>query len=84
MFIADNNDDAKKKVSVILKDFGWDVVDVGGVESSRYLEAMCMVWLLSAIRSNGIVRISFVSAATCWGPSTISCYEHVPSVFGVR
>ena len=52
MFIAGNNDDAKKKVSAILKDFGWGVVDVGGVESSRYLEAMCMVWVLSAIRTN--------------------------------
>jgi predicted dinucleotide-binding enzyme len=52
MFIAGNNDDAKKKVSGILKDFGWDVVDVGGIESSRYLEAMCMVWVLSAMRSN--------------------------------
>jgi hypothetical protein len=52
MFIAGNNDDAKKKVSGIVKDFGWGVVDVGGIESSRYLEAMCMVWVLSAIRSN--------------------------------
>jgi predicted dinucleotide-binding enzyme len=52
MFIAGNNDDAKKKVTGILKDFGWGVVDVGGIESSRYLEAMCMVWVLSAMRAN--------------------------------
>jgi predicted dinucleotide-binding enzyme len=52
MFIAGNRDDAKKKVTAILKDFGWGVVDVGGIESSRYLEAMCMVWVLSAIRTN--------------------------------
>jgi predicted dinucleotide-binding enzyme len=52
MFIAGNNDDAKNKVSGILKDFGWGVVDIGGIESSRYLEAMCMVWVLSAMRSN--------------------------------
>lgn len=52
MFIAGNSDDAKKKVSAILKDFGWGVVDVGGIESSRYLEAMCMVWVLSAVRTN--------------------------------
>jgi hypothetical protein len=30
--------------------FGW--VDVDGTESSGYLEAMCMVWVLSAIRTN--------------------------------
>jgi predicted dinucleotide-binding enzyme len=52
MFIAGNNDDAKKTVSGILKEFGWEVVDVGGIEASRYLEAMCMVWVLSAMRSN--------------------------------
>jgi hypothetical protein len=51
MFIAGNSDDAKKKVSGILKDFGWGVVDVGGIECSRYLEAMCMVWVLSAMRA---------------------------------
>jgi 8-hydroxy-5-deazaflavin:NADPH oxidoreductase len=52
MFIAGNSDDAKKKVTGILKDFGWGVVDVGGIESSRCLEAMCMIWVLSAIRTN--------------------------------
>jgi predicted dinucleotide-binding enzyme len=52
MFIAGNSDDAKKKVRRILQDFGWGVVDVGGIESSRYLEAMCMLWVLSAIRAN--------------------------------
>jgi len=50
MFIAGNSDAAKKTVSEILKDFGWGVVDVGGIESSRYLEAMCLVWVLSAMR----------------------------------
>jgi len=51
MFIAGNNEDAKQQVGAILTDFGWGVVDVGGIESSRYLEAMCMVWVLSAVRS---------------------------------
>jgi hypothetical protein len=43
---------AVRNCSSILKDFGWGVVDVGGIESSRYLEAMCMVWVLSAMRTN--------------------------------
>jgi hypothetical protein len=51
MLIAGNNAEAKKKVGGILKDFGWGVVDVGGIESSRYLEAMCMVWVLSGVHS---------------------------------
>lgn len=48
MFICGNDGDAKKKVGGILKDFGWGVVDVGGIESSRYLEAMCLVWVITA------------------------------------
>jgi putative transposase len=33
---------------------------------------------------HGLFKISFVSAATCLEPSTIACYEPVPSVSGVR
>jgi len=52
MFFCGNDADAKQKVATILKDFGWGIVDVGGIESSRYLEAMCMVWVLSGIHTN--------------------------------
>ena len=51
MFIAGNDEDAKKRVSELLRDFGWGVVDCGGIESSRYLEAMCLVWVISAMRN---------------------------------
>ena len=51
MFICGNDDGAKAQVAGILKDFGWGVVDVGSIECSRYLEAMCMVWVLSAMRA---------------------------------
>jgi predicted dinucleotide-binding enzyme len=51
MFICGNEDEAKARVGEILKAFGWGVVDVGGIESSRYLEAMCMVWVIAAMRS---------------------------------
>src|SRR5262245_47396424 len=51
MFIAGNSDEAKRKVTDILHDFGWPVVfDLGGIESSRYLEVMCMVWVLAAVK----------------------------------
>jgi predicted dinucleotide-binding enzyme len=46
MFIAGDDAGAKATVSDILKSFGWDVADIGGITSSRYLEAMCMAWLL--------------------------------------
>jgi predicted dinucleotide-binding enzyme len=51
MFIAGNDAGAKKKVAALLDDFGWGVVDVGGIESSRYLEAMCIVWVLHGFAS---------------------------------
>ena len=50
MFICGNDDDAKKRVTAILKDFGWPTIDLGGIECSRYLEAMCIVWVLSGAR----------------------------------
>jgi predicted dinucleotide-binding enzyme len=52
MFICGNRDDAKAGVAAILSDFGWGVVDIGGIDGSRYLEAMCMVWVLAAMRGN--------------------------------
>jgi len=50
MFICGNDGDAKRKVAEILKDFGWPTIDIGGIEGSRYLEAMCIVWVLSGAR----------------------------------
>jgi 8-hydroxy-5-deazaflavin:NADPH oxidoreductase len=51
MFICGNDEGAKKKVSALLADFGWGVIDLGGIEASRYLEGMCMVWVLHGFRS---------------------------------
>jgi predicted dinucleotide-binding enzyme len=50
MFICGDSDEAKARVTAVLKDFGWGVVDTGGIESSRYLEAMCMVWVLAGMK----------------------------------
>lgn len=46
MLIAGNDDAAKRTVRDALADFGWsDVVDIGGIEGSRELEAICIVWV---------------------------------------
>ena len=52
MFICGNDASAKLKVTDILKAFGWDVIDIGGMEGARYLEALAMVWILHGIRAN--------------------------------
>ncbi|HUJ13144.1 MAG TPA: NAD(P)-binding domain-containing protein [Thermoanaerobaculia bacterium] len=49
MFLCGNDADAKKSVSQICKDFGWGVIDIGGIESARYLEPMCLTWVLHGI-----------------------------------
>lgn len=53
MFICGNNDDAKKKVTEICKDFGWPTIDLGGIECSRYLEALAMIWILYYFKTDG-------------------------------
>ena len=51
MFVAGNDADAKRIAGDVLHDFGWDVVDLGGIEASRYLEPMCMAWINYGARS---------------------------------
>jgi predicted dinucleotide-binding enzyme len=51
MFIAGNDGESKRLVSQICEHFGWDISDLGGIESSRYLEPMCMAWVLHGIGS---------------------------------
>jgi 8-hydroxy-5-deazaflavin:NADPH oxidoreductase len=51
MFIAGNDDDAKKIVSQVCQHFGWGVVDLGGIDASRYLEPMCLAWVIYGVRT---------------------------------
>ena len=43
MFIAGNDDNAKTQVGTLLEAFGWTVRDLGGIENSRWLEALVML-----------------------------------------
>jgi predicted dinucleotide-binding enzyme len=52
MFIAGNDADAKKSVTEILTAFGWETVDAGGIEASRLLEPLCILWVDYGIKSN--------------------------------
>ena len=46
MLIAGNDEAAKAAGADVLADFGWsDVVDIGGIEGSRELEAICIAWV---------------------------------------
>jgi len=51
MFFCGNDEAAKKTVAQILNEFGFTPRDVGGIESSRYLEALCILWVIHGVRS---------------------------------
>lgn len=50
MFVCGNDDGAKRAVSQILNEFGWEVIDLGGIEASRYLESLAMLWIAYGFR----------------------------------
>lgn len=51
MFICGNDESAKATVGEIVKSFGWEVVDVGGIEASRDLEPLCTLWLAIGMKA---------------------------------
>jgi predicted dinucleotide-binding enzyme len=46
MPICGNDAAARQTVARLLSEFGWTVIDLGGIASSRYLEALAMIWIL--------------------------------------
>jgi hypothetical protein len=52
MFIAGDNPAAKAQVTKILDQFGWDTADMGGVQSARAIEPLCMLWCLPGFLRN--------------------------------
>ena len=51
MFVCGNDDDAKEIVSQLCLHFGWGTVDIGDITGSRYLEPLCLVWVLYGMKS---------------------------------
>jgi len=50
MFICGNDAAAKREVTSILVQFGWDAEDMGGVEAARAIEPLCMLWCIPGLR----------------------------------
>ena len=46
MFICGNDESAKKTVTGILDQFGWETADMGAVEAARAIEPLCMLWCI--------------------------------------
>ena len=46
MFICGNNAEAKQTAGQLIESLGWPaVIDLGGIENARYLEALAMIWI---------------------------------------
>ena len=52
MFICGNNEGAKKEVTKILNLFGFEAMDMGGAQSARAIEPLCMLWCIPGILRN--------------------------------
>ena len=51
MFIAGDDDGAVALTGAILEAFGWRWLHVGGIERSRELEELCILWVAIGARS---------------------------------
>ena len=45
MFICGNDPAAKDAVTKLLASLGWPATDIGGIEGSRILEPLCLLWV---------------------------------------
>ena len=52
MFICGNDEAAKKKVTSILDQFGWETADMGTAEAARAIEPLCMLWCIPGFLHN--------------------------------
>lgn len=52
MFICGNDEEAKKKVSGILRAFGWEAEDMGKVKAARAIEPLCILWCIPGFVKN--------------------------------
>jgi 8-hydroxy-5-deazaflavin:NADPH oxidoreductase len=51
MFFCGNDAETKRTVAELLTAFGWNAIDIGGIEGSRLLEPLCLLWVEYGVRS---------------------------------
>jgi predicted dinucleotide-binding enzyme len=52
MFICGNDADAKRTVTRVLDQFGWETADMGMAEAARAIEPLCMLWCIPGFLHN--------------------------------
>ncbi len=56
MFVCGGDVDAKRQVTGILDQFGWETEDAGGPEAARAIEPLCMLWCIPGFLKNDWVH----------------------------
>ena len=69
MFICGNDANAKKVVTQILDQFGWETEDMGAVEAARAIEPLCMLWCIPGRRQGRLVAACVQAAQVGRGGS---------------
>ena len=52
MFICGDDEPAKRAVTGLLDQFGWETADMGPVEAARAIEPLCMLWCIPGVARN--------------------------------
>lgn len=52
MFICGNNLPAKKDVSALLEEVGWEIEDMGSAEAARAIEPLCMLYCIPGLQKD--------------------------------
>ncbi len=52
MFLCGDDEAAKKSVTTILEQFGWEAADMGGAEAARAIEPLCILWCIPGFLRN--------------------------------
>ena len=52
MFICGESAEAKRKVTTLLDQFGWETADMGALEAARAIEPLCMLWCIPGVARN--------------------------------
>lgn len=56
MFICGNDEAAKRRVSEVLTQFGWETADMGKAEAARAIEPLCILWCIPGFLRNDWVH----------------------------
>lgn len=52
MFICGNDAEARKSVTGVLDEFGWETFDMGSAVAARAIEPLCQLWCIPGFKQN--------------------------------